>query len=247
MKRALILLAISVAPFAAPAQEPITSYVTATGEATVFAPPTHVTFHVKFSAALPEPAAEAEETPKEGTAEAPAPAAPEDPTNAAVVARLNQATSDLRKALNDLDLHPVEFEATVPTVRAANTREVACVARLRFSLSGFSSPDTGPAQFADLCDKLTLVAQRGGATLQGPAFEVEDKESLQRNAVTQATTNAFPIGDAIALALSSRIDYVETVKVAELKIDENDTEPNLKQLSCTAKVEVTYAVHAAQP
>lgn len=241
MKRALLLLATVSAAFSVPAQEPITSYVTATGEATVFAPPTHVTFHVKISATLPAP--EAADTPKEGAADA----APETATNAAVVDRLNQATSDLRKALNDLDLHPVEFEATVPTVRAANTREVACVARLRFSLSGFSSPDTGPSQFADLCDKLALVAQRGGATLQGPAFEVDDKESLQRNAVTQATTNAYPIGDAIALALTSRIDYVETVKVIELKLDENDTEPNLKQLSCTAKVEVTYAVHAAQP
>lgn len=244
MKRALLLLATVSAAFCVPAQEPITSYVTATGEATVFAPPTHVTFHVKFSATLPAP--EAADTPKEGAADV-APAAPETATNAAVVDRLNQATSDLRKALNDLDLHPVEFKATVPTVRAANTREVACVARLRFSLSGFSSPDTGPSQFADLCDKLALVAQRGGATLQGPAFEVDDKESLQRNAVTQATTNAYPIGDAIALALTSRIDYVETVKVIELKLDENDTEPNLKQLSCTAKVEVTYAVHAAQP
>lgn len=236
MNRVLALTAIACFAVAAAAQEVITSFVEADGTATIYAPPTHVDFVVVFHAA-----------PQAASTEKDAAPAPTAPSNTAAVDQLIETANGFRKSVNDLDLHPVEFEVSTPTVRNAVTVEVSCAARMRFSLSGFANPDTGPRQFAELCDKLATLSQSANSELQGPLFDIEDKESVQRNAVTQATTNAYPIGDAIALSLSSRIDYVDSVKVLEIAFETNPTEPNLKQIACTAKVHVTYAVHAAQP
>lgn len=236
------------------AQEPVTTYVETDGEATILTAPTHVEFLVTFDAALASAAAPAESKVD--------PAAPADPAGAtaaapaaetanSLTAGVDEAIRAFRKGLNDMDLHPVEFEITPPTIRPGLASLVTATARMRFSLAGFSNPDTGPGQFADLYDKLVLLSNASRGSLSAPSFEVDDKESIVRSAVTQATTNAYPTGDAIALALSGRIDSVEAVKVSEViwnrKVNDVAIEPNLRQVSCTAKVHVTYAVHPPQP
>lgn len=234
---AAVFILLPVIALRALAQEGIVSYVEADGEATIFAPPSHAEFIVEFVNA---PAG------KQADGIEPGPL-----SNAASTSAVEASVAAFRKSLNDLDLHPVEFEVSTPAVRDAAAAKVSSVARLRFSVAGFANPDTGPGQFADLCDKLNGAAKGAGAAVTGPVFEVDDKEALIRNAATQATTNAYPAGDAIALALSGRIEYVEMVKVNEIvwnrKFEDKVIEPNLKQVSCTAKVRVTYAVRVAQP
>ena len=251
MQRALLVLAIAFLASVS-AQEAAVSYVEADGEATIFAPPTHVEFLATFGVqekAETEPAAEkpAETTAKPGEKEG----APAGATNASATAAVDEAVRAFRKALNEFDVHPVDFEVSTPTVRNAAKAEASATARMRFSLAGFANPDTGPAQFADLCDKLAALAKSNHAVLAGPEFEVEDKETVQRSAVTQAIANAYPIADALALALSSRISAVEVAKVTDITwnkpLRETAIEPNLKQVSCTAKVHVTYNVPSQQP
>lgn len=221
----LALLGLTVAH----AQEFPMAYVEADGEATVFAPPTQVEFLVSFAG--PEVT--------EG-----------DPANAAALAKVDEAVKAFRTGLNEADLHPVDVEVSTPSVRDAAKSTAGAVARLRFPLGGFANPETGPAQFAAMCDRLAAMVKRAGGTLTGPKYDVEDRETLLRNAVTQATTVAYPIGDAIALSLASRIEFVENVKVVEVTwnkaFDGVSIEPTLKQISCTAKVHVTYAVRPAQ-
>lgn len=227
MRRRLVVLSFLLA-IALPtlAQEAPLAFVEADGEATVFAPPTQAEFLVEFVA------------PKETE------------SNVAALARVDEAVKAFRAGLNEADLHPVDFEVSAPSVRNAAIGSASSVARLRFPLGGFANPDTGPAQFADLCDKLAALAMRVHGELTGPLYDVEDRETLLRSAVTEASKVAYPVGDAVALALASRIEYVETVKVTEIiwnkPFEGKNIEPTLKQISCTAKVHVTYAVRPAQ-
>lgn len=254
MQRALLVLAF-VLVASVRAQDGAVSYVEADGEATIFAPPTHVEFLATFGAqetvAAEKPAEGAAAEKSAEKAAAPADGASAGVTNASATAAVDEAVRAFRKALNEFDVHPVDFEVSTPTVRNAAKAEASATARMRFSLAGFSNPDTGPAQFAELCDKLAALAKGNHAVLAGPEFEVEDKETVQRSAVTQAIANAYPIADALALALSSRISAVEVAKVTEITwnkpLRETAIEPNLKQVSCTAKVHVTYNVPSQQP
>jgi len=226
MTRSLVLVALMlVSALGAVAQEVPLSFVEADGEATVFAPPTQAEFLVEFTAG-------------------------EEPSNVASLAKVEEAVKAFRAGLNEADLHPVDFEVSAPAIREAFKGNAGSVARMRFPLGGYANPDTGPALFAELCDKLSALTTKVGGDLVGPKYDVEDRETVLRSAVTQATTIAYPVGDAIALALASRIEYVETVKVTEViwnkPFEGKTVEPTLKQISCTAKVHVTYAVRPAQ-
>jgi len=223
-----MLLALLFAAVSATAQDiaPIpASLVETEAEGVVLAPPTHCDFTFRFGANAD--------------------------TFSKSMAAAETLAKDLRKTLNEAEIHPVELEVSAPAIRDITAKTVDITARARFSMSGFSSADIGAAQFADLCDKLGAVSAKLGCVLAGPFLEVDDRDALTRAAVTAATTNAYSVADSLALALSGRIDAVESVKVIEVLWNKEShlgkIEPTLRQLSCTAKVRVTYIVHAHQP
>ncbi len=231
-----LVLALSLS---AQAQDGFVSYIEVDAEHTVLVQPTYVEFGVIFDVELPP--------------------GPQDPAPAgadSLLQTVDERQKAFRQAINELELRPIEIEFSTPTVRNTILPAVAGAARMKYSLAGFANPETGPAQFAALCDTLAGIAKKLEVGFVGPEFGVEDKESVVRNAVTQATTNAYPISDALALALSARIESVETVKVTEIKWSANG-EPvkgvmpsldyNLRQIACTAKVHVTYAARTAAP
>lgn len=225
---------------AARAQDGFVSYVEVDAEHTVYVPPNYVAFRLEFQSGPGEPGDAAKSA-------------------ADAVGDIDASQKAFREALNNLDLHPIEIELGVPSVRAAIPATAVAGIRLKFSLAGFANPDTGPAMFAGLCDKIADLATKNNAQLAGPEFGVEDEESVVRNVVTLATTDAYPVGDALALALSARVELVESVKVTEIRwsrqppadklltATSDPLEPNFRQISCTAKVHVTYAVRSATP
>lgn len=247
MTKILPALVLVLAAALAHAQEGPISYIEVDAEHTVLVPPNYAEFTIAFTA-----------SPASADADA-------------AVKAVDEQIKAFRAALNEQDIHPVEIEFSTPTPHALTPPAVVAPAKMKFSLAGFANPDTGPAQFAQLCDALATLAAKAGAPLHGPELGVEDKESAIRNAAAQAVANAYPLGDALALALSARIDAVEAIKVTEVRWASRPAalpppaasqpepvnapapgappalEPNLRQLACTVKVHVTYAARPAAP
>ncbi len=216
----LVLGAMIAVVSTATAQEGPATVIETEGRATVFAAPTFADFWIHAVAA--------KETVIEGMNEM-----------VAFEMRLREALAARALAPNDLDVR-------APAVADVNEAQVAVSARLRFNMSSFTSVETGPQQFAGLCDKLADLAKGLGMALEGPQFTVNPQEPIVRSAVAKATEQAYPAAEAIAKELKTSIYAVTAVTVIDLVWDQAEEvrgiQPTLRQVSCTARVRVVYEV-----
>lgn len=217
----LALLMGTVAGLPAAGQETQPPQIKNTGTATVYAPPAHADFWLHFSVC--------EET-------------LEKSMGAAI-----KFEENLRGRITAAELRTSDLYLSAPAISdMQQEKRVRVSARVRFPMGSFLSPESGPGQFARLCDKMALISEGLGCAIEGPLLEAANRESVMQAAVTAATENAFPTADAIAGTLRGSIYAVDTVRVKEIIWNDapeiRSVEPNMQQVSCTARVEVTYSL-----
>lgn len=214
------LLAVS-----APAQDlPPMTKVENTGEATVYEAPAHVEFYFHL-------------TVKEENLEK-------------AMATALQFEENLHSRLDAEELRTSDLEVSMPMVTDLKEKIMVTTARLRFPMTSYISPDTGPGQFARLCDRLTALSVQMNCLIAGPEFLPADRDRMIASAVTAATENAYPSADAAAAALKNAIYAVDHVVIDNIQWnatpDSKLPEPTTAHISCTAWVRVIYAL-SGQP
>ena len=147
-----------------------------------------------------------------------------------------------QESLRGGDVQPLDVQAIPSTVTSTEQKTVRGGVLARFTMSPFNAAGTGPAGFATLCDKITAMTTALGATLKGPRFLPADNDAAATQAVTKATENAYAAAESLAFALKSAIYSVQEAEIIELSWSDTPTETpgEVPQLSCTAKVRVTY-------
>jgi len=157
----------------------------------------------------------------------------------------------VRKVLKDAELNTTALSFTGVAVPTVQRKEAHISARVRLSASTYMSAEEGPRLFALLCDKMTGLAGALSCTIEGPALGVDDKESIEAAAIGRATEKAYMPAKAAAQVMNGQIVAVDTVSVYSLvwnkAPDVLATQPDLKKLTCTATVKVTYAFSSVGP
>ncbi len=212
-----------IPPAAAQNMEPMTQ-VENIGEATVYEPPAHVEFFFHLTV--------------------------QDESFEKAMATAIKFEENLRARLEAEEIHTSDLEVSMPAISDLKEKKMVTTARLRFPMASYVSPDTGPGQFARLCDRLSTLAGQMNCLLAGPDFLPADKERMIAAAVTAATENAYPSAEATAVALKNAIFAVDRVKIEDVRWNATPytklPEPTAAHISCTARVIVTYAL-ATQP
>ena len=162
------------------------------------------------------------------------------------MAKAVKVEANLRERMATQELRTSELEVAGPALSAINEKIISVAARARFPMNTYSAPETGPGQFAQLCDKMKALAEHFTCLISGPEFLPANKDRMAAAAVTAATENAFPVADAAANALKNAIYAVDTLRVEEIRWghapDAKIPEPNLSRVACTARVKVIYAL-----
>lgn len=209
-----------LAAWSATAQDPAYSTVQSQGEATVYGLPTYIEFFVDrvFEADTLETAMQQAEP----------------------------FGDSLRGALAAAELQPSEYNALGPVIADANKKTVKVSIGVQFSVGSLGGPDTANQRYASLCHKMAEAATTLGAQLRGPRLDTADPEALVRNGVSEAIANAYPAAEAAATVLNVPILAVDRVQVSSVTWNTPnrywENEPNLRQIACTVKVDVVYAL-----
>lgn len=207
----------------ATAQDPLISRVETLGQATVYAPPTRAEFWLHFQA--------------------------RDANLELAMGAVQEFESKLHKALTEAELRPASSEIASPSIPDIRDNRVIVSAVLRFSMMPYHNPQTGALEFAKLCDRVRQLARTLECEITGPVLDTTERNTMQQSALTAATESAYPGGEALSSALHSNIWAVESVQVLEITwndpLEFQGLEPTLRQMSCTAKVRVTYALRGA--
>lgn len=202
------------------AQETPVSRIEAIGQSTTYATPTHADFWLHFQA--------------------------RDANMELAMKAVQEFEGKLQAKVAEAELRPSAFEISAPAVPDVRENRAVVTALMRFPMINFANIETGPAEFARLCDKLNEIAKALQCEITGPSLDTTERNTLLQAALTAATESAYPSGEAIARTLNSSIWAVETVQVLEVLWNEplefQGVEPTLRQMSCTAKVRVTYAL-----
>lgn len=152
----------------------------------------------------------------------------------------------LREALNTRDLPLVSVEAAPPAIPDVPDNLVVASATARIGLVGLGSGDSADIEFARICDAVAMVAANLECGVAGPIIVPGDRDALIRSAVSQATENAYPACDALAITLKTTVYAVDAVRVESITWNapgENAAfRPSIRKISCTASVAVSYSV-----
>jgi len=194
------------------------------GQATVYAPPTHVEFWLHFQA--------------------------RDANTEQAMKPVQEFEAKLAEALAAAELRPSSSEIAAPSIPDVREPQVLVTAVLRFSMMPFHNPQTGAVEFSKLCDKVRDLARGLECEVAGPVLDTTERNTMQQSALTAATETAFPAAEAIARSLETSVLAVESVQVLEISWNEGlefqGVEPTLRQMSCTAKVRVLYMLRVAE-
>ncbi len=204
----------------AQAQDPAYSTVQSEGEATVYGLPTYIEFFV------------------DRTFEA---------DSLEIAMQQAEPFGDaLRSAMAAAELQPSEFNALGPVILDATKKTVKVSIGLQFSVGSLGGPDTANQRYAALCQKMATITTTLEAALRGPRLDTADPEALLRNGVAEAIANAYPAAEAAATVLNVPILAVDRVEVTSVTWNTPnrywENEPNLRQIACTVKVKVSYAL-----
>lgn len=203
------------------AQESKAAIIENTNEATVYAAPTEAAFWLHLSA--------------------------KDASVAEAMAVATGFEKKLRERLKEAGLHPIAVSVSAPAVTSVDQKTVCVAAKLTFAAGPFTQPDTGPKEFAQLCDGLATIAGALGCTVSGPLMDTPEKQPILRDAIAAAIANAYPGAETAAETLGTAV--YEIVKIEILEVTWNHSEvpgitfPTLRNISCTARVKVIYTLN----
>lgn len=142
-------------------------------------------------------------------------------------------------------LSPSEVTFSGVAVPDANEHEARASARLRFNASPFSTAKDGAKMLGVLCDTLAVVAKELGCTLEGPRLGTTDEQTVEGAAIARALERAYPAGRAVAQTMNVQIYAVEKVDILELVWNDAEdvaaAQPDIRRLTCTAKLRVSYS------
>ncbi len=162
--------------------------------------------------------------------------------------RVLQFEQNLRQALEDLDL-PTGIVQT-SGVRTADAESTAATvhARVRFPFAPTSTPSDRARDLASLADRLRKAARSLDFEIKGPFFGVEDKETVEQEAIARATENALYKSDAVASLMNASIVAVRSVSVLDVRWGNQDSDipgsgSDVKQLLCMVRVRVVYEIN----
>jgi len=221
-KRRVVFIVMTVLAgplvFSAMAQEPVLALAVSKGTGTVYIPPTHVVFRLHATV----------------TAD----------TMEASLKASGKLEEVLREFMVLQELRPSTFEVSAPAILSVEGNTVRSSAELRFSMAPYAGGEAGAAKLGALCDVMQQFAQEQDCVLSKPDFVSTEKDSVIRNAVHEATKNAYTAAAASAAALGATISAVDTVEVGEITWNgPADTEvvyPTVEQIACTAEARLTY-------
>jgi len=158
---------------------------------------------------------------------------------------------ELREQLQTRNLKHMDLTFSGVAIPDLASKTVHVSARIRFNAGAFSTAEEGPQQFAALCDTIIDLAKALQCEVAGPTLGVADPEAVAEAAIARALEKAYPAGKAAAQVMNGQIVAVDTVKVLGTEWnaapDSKATQPDIRRMTCTAKVTVVYAFSAAQP
>lgn len=154
----------------------------------------------------------------------------------------------LRKELANRELGGYDLTLSAPAITDLANPGARVSARVEFPMSRFSNRETGPALFATLCDNMVLVAEALESQVEGPLLAVRDRQAVEQAAAALATENALPLAQAVAELMNAQITAVDHVAIEQCTWnadpDTKATLPDMRRITCTARVRVTYAFSA---
>ena len=199
---------------------PLYTTIENTGVGTVYAPPTYVSFWLKFTYAE----ADLQKSLSIGT-----------PTE-----------SDLRAYLVAQELRP--SSVAVYPLHVVSMKEGIGIRRveIRFSMAGFLGGESGATSFGGLCEKVKAMGVHFSGETGEPEMLVEDPDLLIQQAVQEATKNAYKAAQGVALALGGVISDVAEVRIGDVVWNDPPDMPvefpTIETVACTVSVTVTYSV-----
>lgn len=156
----------------------------------------------------------------------------------------------LQKELTDRQLTPLETRFSSLAVPNAANLETKQSVRLRFSVAKFSNTEDGPAQFAKLCDDVLALAWAVQCIPEGPILGVSNTKPLEQAAVALAAEKAYPAAEAMALVMKMQIFSVDNAKVLSIVWNQDPhskaPQPDIRRVTCTARVQVCYSYGPSQ-
>jgi uncharacterized protein YggE len=172
----------------------------------------------------------------------------EGPSFEELTAGLRRFPVELRAAIDEAGLKPVQIEASSPRIASVGVGSGEASALLRFSISRMQGDEETAKAYGRVCDQLKALAEKVGAKIDGPNLEAAQPETVEQDAVSRATENALYRADAIAALMGARILAVQIAKVIEVKWDRGRENGNvltgMDRIECAARVEVTYTYGA---
>lgn len=220
MWRNVLIAAGLVAAYGAAGQEVPASVIESEGIATVDTAPSYVEFWLH--------------------------AAPRGATQAEAMESALRFESALRRELDERGVKPAELVFDPVSIPDVLIKEARVSARLRLSTSVFSSPDMGMKDFAAFCDKIDAMARKLECQPEGPFWGIENTEAIEAMAIGRATEKAYAPAKAAAEILNGQIVAVDQVAVMGVAWNSREKTPapvpNLRRISCTARVHVVYAL-----
>lgn len=172
----------------------------------------------------------------------------EGPSREELAAALRRFPAELRIAIDEAALKPVQIESSSPRITGVDANGGEALALLRFSISRMQGDEESAKAFGRLLDQVKALAEKLGAKIEGPNLEASQPETVEQDAVSRATENALYRADAIAALMGARILAVQSAKVVEVTWDRGRESGNaltgMDRIECTARVEVTYSYGA---
>jgi len=215
----LILVSLVTVGFA---QEAPVSTIETEGAATLHTPPTYAEFWLHAEA--------------------------KGATALEAVERLLKFEPRLRADLETRELAPASLSFTGVAIPNIQEKKAGISAQLVFNLANFANAEDAPQQLAVLCDKLTALAGALQCRVQGPELGTHDRESIEAGAISQAVETAYPAAQAAAQLMNASLSAVGKLTIESLiwnsAPDIKATQPDVRCLTCTAKVKVTYTFGA---
>jgi len=154
----------------------------------------------------------------------------------------------VRKTLAKQEVGAFDLTLSAPAIADIAVKGARVSAQIRFSMNPFSNRETGPEQFAGLCDKMAALAEALECYIEGPMLGVQDPGAVEQDATALATENALPVAQATAELMNAQISAVEHVIIEacawNAAPDTRAPLPDVRRLTCTARVHVTYAFSA---
>jgi len=158
---------------------------------------------------------------------------------------------ELREQLQTRNLKHMDLMFSDVAIPRLDPKVAHVSARVRFNATSFSTAEEGPQEFAALCDTIIDLAATLKCAAEGPILGVTDADAVEEAAIARAIEKAYPAGKAAAQTMNGQVVAVDKVTIIgtqwNASPDTKAMQPDVRRMTCTAKVKVVYAFAAGQP